>query len=242
MERGAALLELQDVDLEILRTEKRLDEMPEKRSILETRKKTREVTELRAKAEVLVSRLAAAVSKHEDECSMISTKMDDEQAKLMGGNVTNPKEVVNITREMDALRRRKDKLEMEEIELMERVEKAKGQVGKVDAALGQLAAKEAALTEQYKAKGSEMMVQIDTLKKRREVLAAALEPKTLASYESIRASKGGVGAGRLDGVMCTACRMDLPAERVAELRGGPPIAICPQCHRLIVVAPPKAED
>lgn len=241
MERTAALLELQDVDLEILRSQKRLDEMPEKRAILETRKKTREVTELRAKAAELVSRLAAAVSKHEDECAMITTKIEDEQAKLMGGDVTNPKEVVHITREMDALKRRKDKLEMEEIELMERVEKANGQVAKVDAALAQLAAKEASITDQYKAKGSEMIAQIDELKKRRELLAAALEPKLLGSYESLRENKGGVGVGRLDGVMCTACRMDLPAERVAELLAGPPVAVCPQCHRLIVVVNPEQE-
>lgn len=237
MERTQALLELQDVDLEILRTEKRLDEMPEKRSILETRKKTREVTELRAKAEVLVSRLGAAVSKHEDECSMLDTKIAEEQAKLMSGDVTNPKEVVHITREMDALKRRKDKLEMEEIELMERVEKAKGQVEKVDAALGQLAAKESALTDQFKSKGSEMMAEIEALRKRRDQLAGIVDAKTLETYESLRASKSGVGVGRLDGVMCTACRMDLPAERVAALKSGPDIATCPQCHRLIVVVP-----
>jgi len=242
MERTTALLELQEVDLGILRTQKRLDEMPEKRAILETRKKTRDVTALRAKAEELVSRLASAVSKHEDECSMIATKIDEEQAKLMTGDVTNPKEVMHITREMDALKRRKDKLEMEEIELMERVEKANGQVAKVDTALGQLAAKETSITDQYKAKGSEMMKEIEQLKKRREQLAEALDAKMLASYESLRASKGGVGVGRLDGVMCTACRMDLPAERVAELKVGPEIAICPHCHRLIVVIPKPDEE
>ncbi len=237
MERTQALLELQDVDLEILRTEKRLDEMPEKRSILETRKKTREVTELRAKAEVLVSRLGQAVSKHEDECSMLDTKIAEEQAKLMSGDVTNPKEVVHITREMDALKRRKDKLEMEEIDLMERVEKARGQVEKVDAALGQLAAKESALTDQFKSKGSEMMAEIEALKKRRDQLVGIVDAKTLETYESLRASKSGVGVGRLDGAMCTACRMDLPAERVAALKSGPDIATCPQCRRLIVVVP-----
>ncbi|MDP2232750.1 MAG: C4-type zinc ribbon domain-containing protein [Actinomycetota bacterium] len=240
MKRGAALLELQDVDLEVLRSQKRLDEMPEKRLILEVRHKTRDVTALRAKANELVSRLGAAVSRHEDECAMIATKLDDEQAKLMSGDVTNPKMVMNITREMDALKRRKDKLEMEEIELMERVEKAKGQVAKVDAALGQLSAKEASLTNHYKTKGSEMISEIDRLKARREELTHAVDAQTLTTYETIRESKGGVGAGRLAGTMCTACRMDLPAERVAELKSGPDLAMCPQCRRLIVITP--AED
>lgn len=240
MERTQALLELQELDLEAMREQKRLDEMPEKLAILETRKKSREVTALRGKAEQLVSQLAQAVSKHEDECAMLDAKIAEEQAKLMGGEVTNPKEVVHITREMDALKRRKDKLEMEEIALMERVEKANGQVAKVDAALAQLATKEGALTEQYKSKGADMLAEIETLKARRTELTAALGADLLKTYESLRESKG-VAAGRLDGAMCTACRMELPGEAVASLLAGPEISTCPRCHRLIVVLPGAGE-
>lgn len=234
MDQGAALLDLQETDLSIVRSEKRLDEMPEKLAILETRKKIREVEGLRLQAEELVARLQRAIAKHEDECSSVTEKLESEQAKFMSGEIVNPKELTHISREMDALKRRLDKLEMEEMALMERVEKARAQVDKVDAALAQLAAKEVAVTGTFKAKGSELIAEIERMKAHREALLPTIEPDLLSRYESNRATKSGIGVGRLDGSKCTACHMELPAERVEDLRGGPEIGVCPGCKRLIV--------
>lgn len=235
MDQGAALLDLQETDLSILRAEKRLDEMPEKRAILETRKKIREVQQLRVSAQELVGRLQREVTRHEDDCSTVSEKLSAEQAKFMSGEVKNPKELTHISREMDALKRRLDKLEMEEIALMERVEKAKGQIDKVDGALKQLAAKEAAVISTFKSQGSELTKEIEKLKSHRETVLPGIDADLLAKYESSRESKGGIGVGRLDGDKCTACHMDLPGERVAALRSGPPVSTCPGCRRLIVI-------
>lgn len=240
MDQGAALLDLQETDLSILRAEKRLDEMPEKRAILETRKKIREVQQLRVSAEELVGRLQREVTRHEDECSTVNEKLEAEQAKFMSGEVKNPKELTHISREMDALKRRLDKLEMEEIALMERVEKAKGQVEKVDAALKQLAAKEGSVIETFRSQGSELTKEIEALKKHRESIVPQIDAGLLAKYESSRAAKGGIGVGRLDGSKCTACHMELPSERVAALETGPEVAECPGCRRLIVI--PRQES
>lgn len=235
MDQGAALLDLQETDLSILRAEKRLDEMPEKRAILETRKKIREVEQLRVSAQELVGRLQREVTRHEDECSTVNEKLEAEQAKFMSGEVKNPKELTHISREMDALKRRLDKLEMEEIALMERVEKATGQVGKVDAALKQLAAKEAAVVSTFKSQGSELTKEIEKLKSHRETILPGVDADLLAKYESSREGRGGIGVGRLDGDKCTACHMELPSERVASLKAGPPVSMCPGCRRLIVI-------
>ncbi|MHB9002503.1 MAG: zinc ribbon domain-containing protein [Coriobacteriia bacterium] len=235
MDQGAALLDLQETDLSILRAEKRLDEMPEKRAILETRKKIRDVGQLRGSAEELVGRLQREVARHEDECSTVKEKLESEQAKFMSGEIKNPKELTHISREMDALKRRLDKLEMEEIALMERVEKAKGQVDKVDAALKQLASKETAVIATFKSQGSELTKEIEALKAHRETLTPKIDADLLARYEAIREAKGGIGVGRLEGSKCTACHMELPIERVASLKGGPDVASCPGCRRLIVI-------
>lgn len=235
MDQAATLLDLQETDLELMRAEKRLDELPEKLEILQTRHKADEVRQLRDKAEELVGRLGRAVSKSEDECSALSDKIEVEQAKMMSGEITNPKEIQHISREMDALKRRKDKLEVDQMELMERVEKAKAQVDKVDAALAQLAAKEAALTERFKHKGSELIAGIDVLRARRSNLASALDPALLARYETARSAKAGIGAGALRDAMCSACRVELPATEVDALLHGPAIGTCPNCRRLLVI-------
>ncbi len=234
MDQGQTLLSLQETDLAIIRTEKRLEELPVKKSILATRQKMRDVEALKAKVGELASGFSRAMSRNEDETAQIAEKFDTEQAKVMSGDITNPKEIQHITREMDALRRRKEKLEMEDLDLMERAEKAAGQVAKVDTALKQLAEQEATLTTQFRTEGGEIKTELEALNKKRTANAAELEPELLTRYETLRAAKGGVGAASLKGHMCSACRMELPAQRIEELLAGPDIGVCPVCRRLLV--------
>ena len=233
MNQAASLLELQRLDLEILRSRKRLEELPERQAILDVRHKLRDVSALRHKAELLVGKLNSDLKAHQDEIESLTAKIDSEQAKVM--TTADHRQVAALTREMDGLRRRRDKLEMESLGLMDRVEKATTQTATIDAALEQLTQKEAAAIEQFKSVGGALQTQIAGFEAERSALAAALDAATLADYEAARESKGAVGVGRLDGDTCSACRMSLPAERISELLAGPDVAICPHCHRLIVV-------
>ena len=233
MTDAAALLELQALDLEILRAKKRLEELPEKRAILEIRAKQRDVSELRHKAEVLVGKLSADLKGHQDEITMLTDKIAAEQAKVMA--TTDHRAVTSITREMDGLKRRRDKVEMESLQLMERIEKAKAQEATIDAALSQLADKEAAAVERFKVVGGALQKEIAANERKREVVSGTISAPLIERYESARASKGGVGVGRLDGDSCSACRMSLPAERIGELEAGDDVGTCPQCRRLLVV-------
>lgn len=233
MSEASALLELQSLDLEILRAKKRLEELPEKRAILEVRNKQREVAELRHKADLLVAKLTSDLKAHQDEISTLTEKIAAEQTKVM--ETTDHRAVTSITREMDGLKRRQDKIEMESLALMERIDKAKTQTATIDGALSQLAEKESAAVARFKSVGGALQREIATFEADRQAVADKLPKDTLARYETVRASKGGVGVGRLEGDACSACRMSLPAERVRELQTGPDVAVCPQCRRILVV-------
>lgn len=227
------LLDLQAADVRILRANKRLKELPEKTEILELRAKIREMTELKAKVELLVHKLEADLKARQDESAMIADKLSSEQTKVM--QTTDHRQIAALTREMDGLRRRADKLDMESIQFMERIEKAKAQVATVEGHLATLSTKDAELVKRYQSAGALVQAEIAQASKERTALAAALPAELLARYESIRDAKGGLGVGRLSGESCTSCHMDLPAEKVKALREGPDVGICPQCRRLIVV-------
>lgn len=233
MPQAASLLALQDLDIEILRAKKRLDELPEKHEILVTRSKIRDVNDLHGRADALVAKLSAELKAYQDETEMLTEKIDAEQVKV--SSTTDHRVAQSITREMDGLRRRRDKIEMESLQLMERIDKAKTQTDKIDEALMQLADKDAALVVQYKSVGGQLQKDIADMQSKRTALATSMDADTLKRYESIRESRGGVGVGRLEGDACSACRMTLPTTRVLALQAGPDIAICPQCRRLIVV-------
>jgi len=229
----ADLLELQATDIEIARAAKRLDELPEKAAILQARAKQREVAGLAEKAQLLLHKLEAEVRHRKDEAEMIDVKLEQEQAKIMA--TTDHRAVQSISREMDGLKRRRDKIEMEELQFMERVEKARSQVEAIAEHQDKLVAKEAELVEEFKTQGGGIQRKMSTLETRRASLAASIAPLLLESYEAARAAKGGIGVGQLEGTRCSACRMELPAERVKALSEGPDVGVCPQCRRLIVV-------
>jgi predicted nucleic acid-binding Zn-ribbon protein len=235
MTQARSLLELQAHDLELLRSAKKLDELPEKRAILEVRAKQRDVATLRARADLLTAKLQSDLKAHQDEITMLTAKIDAEQAKVM--TTTDHRAVTSITREMDGLKRRRDKLEMESLQLMERVEKVSSQTSTIDGALKQLAEKEATLVEHFKSVGGALQAHIAQEEAKRAAVAKSLPDELVKRYESLRESRGGIGVGELEGETCTACRMVLPAERVHELMTGPEIGTCPQCRRLIVVTP-----
>jgi len=227
------LLELQSIDVEIIRAKKRLNELPERRAILEIRAKERDAQALGDKADMLVRKLESEVKLRQDEATMIEAKIAQEQAKLM--STTDHRAVQAITREMDGLKRRCDKLEMEELQFMERVEKARLQVTAVHDHLSKLAEKETVLIAQFKTVGGSIQTQLADLESRRTALGASLDPALLAQYESVKEAKGGVAVGKLEGSMCTACRMELPSTRLKALNEGPDVGICPHCRRLLVV-------
>jgi len=233
MDQAASLLELQRLDLEIAHGKKRLGELPEKAVILEIRHKLRDVSALSHKADVLVGKLNSDLKAHQDEIASLTDKIDAEQAKVMG--TTDHRQVASLTREMDGLRRRRDKLEMESLGLMDRIEKASAQHATIDNAIEQLTQKEAAAIEQYKSVGGALQTETAGLEVERGKVAATLDSEILEEYEALRESKGGVGVGLLEGDTCSACRMSLPAQQIVALTAGPDIAVCPHCHRLIVV-------
>ena len=234
MTQAASLLALQDLDIEIMRAKKRLDELPEKREILAVRQKIRDVTDLHGKADLLVKKLTADLKAHQDEITTLTEKIAAEQTKVMA--TTDHRAVQSITREMDGLRRRQDKMEMESLQLMERIDKAAAQTLKIDEALTQLAEKDAAaLSSGSRPSAARCRPRSPTWSSGARRPRPAIDADTVARYEKIRESKGGVGVGRLEGEACSACRMTLPAERLRELESGDDISVCPQCRRLIVV-------
>lgn len=241
MEQSGLLEKLQELDLDLIRSRKRLDEMPEKKAILEMRKKVSEFEALRSRAAAAHDGVDAGVRRLEDETVLLEQKMATEQAKLMSGDVTNPKEVANISREMDALRKHKERLEGDTLAEMEKREKAAEQVGKVDAAIEEGKRREGVLVKDFQAKGGALNAEIARLEAERASIAAAVEPALLGQYERLREQKHGIGLGVLHDATCSACRVELPSNKVTELKAGPPIGVCPACHRLLVVTPKDSE-
>ena len=235
MEEPEILLEMQDRDVRIMRLEKQLDEMPEKRAILQARAKIEEVRTLLERTRAAGHAVDAAVKRAEDEIAAVRGKMEAEQAKLLSGAVTAPKELQAISMELDGLKRRSDKLEDEEMALLEKREQATSQEIKVLAVLEVGERKEHELVAAFKARGGDILAQTEQLHAERDALAGKLSPALRDRYEALRSSKHGIATARLEGSMCGACRVSLPAGSIESLLAGPVVATCPNCNRILIV-------
>jgi uncharacterized protein len=235
MEMARALLDLQKHDLAILRLDKQLDEMPEKRAILAARAKIADIAKLKERTDAVVRHFAASAQVFEDSIASVKAKMDAEQAKLVSGEISNPKELQAVSRELDSLRRRVEHLEGEELAEMQKREEGLAQAAKIDAALVEGAKREAELTRRFKVRGGDILSRIEAEKRARKALAAALPADLRERYEMLREKGHGTAVGMLGDGMCSACRVNLPSTKTAALLEGPDLATCPNCGRILVV-------
>ncbi|MBN2847560.1 MAG: hypothetical protein JXP72_03800 [Coriobacteriia bacterium] len=237
MTEGEMLIALMEQDRTLDRAIKTLDELPEKQAILKLRHRLKEIEGVADKARAYLKSANAMVARAADEVATVQAKIDAEQAKVLSGRVTDPKELQNLTREIDSLARRKDQLEREELNLMEKAEAGEAQVARIEATLAEGRAREASLIEEFKAHGGEMQTEIARLKAGREAMAARFDPRLLARYERLRETKRGVAVGILQGALCSACRTEIPAGQCQVLLAGPEVGECPNCKRMIIVRP-----
>jgi predicted nucleic acid-binding Zn-ribbon protein len=223
-----------------MRLRKQLDELPEKRRILETRAKRREIETIRSKADLLLQKLQSQLKAHQDELATLSEKIEAEQKKLM--STSDHRQVQSLSREIDGLKRRHEKVGVDAAAVSSRIEKAQAQAATVDDALARIDEKEQELISVFQQEGGSIQQRMAQLEADRATYVEELDADLLSRYEMARASKSGIGVGRLESSGCTACRMALPAERVAELESGDDIGVCPACRRLIVVRWEQAEQ
>jgi hypothetical protein len=69
----------------------------------------------------------------------------------------------------------------------------------------------------------------------RSAMAAELPDDLVALYESIRDSKGGVGAAALERGTCLGCHTSLPSREVERLKAAGGLQRCDHCRRILVV-------
>jgi predicted nucleic acid-binding Zn-ribbon protein len=118
---------------------------------------------------------------------------------------------------------------------MQKRENGDAQLAKIDAALAEGHRTEATLTERFKDHGGSVLERIASETRARESLVLSVDAALRARYETLRETRHGIAVGTLEGSMCGACRVTLPAGKVAALEAGPDIGVCPSCGRILIV-------
>ena len=138
--------------------------------------------------------------------------------------------------EIEQSRKKKDLIEENVLETMERVEENKKNVQELEAEAQEAQivfdAEKARLESQF----AEMANELADLTQQQQRVADSVEKPLLARYNRLKTMRKGYAVAELKDGACGGCRLQLPPQLVAEVRRGDELMDCSYCHRLLFMA------
>lgn len=172
---------------------------------------------------------------HEDEVASLGDRKMSAEAKLYGGEVSNPRELQALQEEIEALGRRTNHLDDRTLELMERIEPLDVRLAGLEGSIGAARSESDGVEVELTAAEAEIDAEIDRERSARDAATADVPPDLLTEYEQLRGPGGGVAIARLTGSQCGGCHLSLSAVEVARIRKLSPDepVHCEECGRLL---------
>ena len=227
------LLELQKIDIDIDKEEKKKRDLP-----LIIERVTKEIqglkNSLKNKNENYKN-LQIKLKRIELNLTEKSNKIKKHQEDLYGGKISDIKELKQIQKVIANYQKEKASIEEDVLDLMEEME----DLDKLISHLGEdLKAKE----EEFKKYKEEMDLARLAIKKnmdslnieREEILSKITNSRLLKEYELLRKEKGGKAIMEVDCSICPGCYLDLPSDVIYQLKKNRKIIICPNCSRILI--------
>ena len=227
-----ALLQLNELDIRLLKLKKQFETMPQRREILELRAKQRDVGAKQEQIAKMRADTDSAIALLQEKEKETITQQKKTQAKLEESS--DYKKTSALSRELESLTKKKEKIELETLKHMEKLDKITEIEAQAAGTLLKLKEQEGKAIEGFKAQGGLLQSTIAHDTTARENLAARLPVALLARYEKAVVAKGGIGAAHIEDGHCSACRMPYSEGQVVKFRASGPLAECPHCHRLLV--------
>jgi uncharacterized protein len=231
MTRARRLLELQAVDLKLDEHRTRLARvglaLQDDRALVAAR-------EAVARTTAELATVDHSVRRAEQARESAQSHVAREESQLYSGKVKSPKEVQNLQREVEALRRQVSQLDDDLLEAMITRDEAAARAEAASAALSSAEATAEGQRSALRRRERELNEQIKRLEGERETIIATIAAGDLKQYERLRRSKGGRAVSELSDDACLACGMLLPGQDVNRIKGGDEHVLCPGCGRIVL--------
>jgi uncharacterized protein len=166
------------------------------------------------------------------EAASLQARIRDLDRRLYGGTIRNPAELMEMQRELDAMRVR---LSTAEDDALERMEQADSALATMQAASANVVAREAQRAdamEPLRARLASLATQLDAANSERDAVRADAEPADLSLYARI-ASRRRPAVTQLAGEFCGGCRMPVSNEERRSVRTGTGLTQCANCDRIL---------
>lgn len=138
--------------------------------------------------------------------------------------------------EIELARKKKDSIEENVLDMMERVEQNEQAVKELEAQAQEvqnLFNNEKARLETHFANLTEELADLD---RQQKSIADMVEKPLLARYTRLKTMRKGYAVAQLRDGACGGCQLQLPPQLVAEVKRGDELMDCSYCHRILYMA------
>ena len=201
------LKRLQHIDAEVIRNKKKLDELPQRQTILETRQK-----------------LSAIIKKKTQVQDMIDA-FEDELHALLSEDERLEKKQQETQEALDRVKGDYRSVESYTKDLH----------GVIMAGCAELDAREKSAIASFQEEGGSLTRAIAQAEAEHKQLAETLNAELCRAYERSCHECGGIGVAELVDGSCSACRSAFDSTRISRIKQDAPVSRCPSCRRLLIV-------
>ncbi|NLV56361.1 MAG: hypothetical protein GXY13_12195 [Acidimicrobiales bacterium] len=230
------LLVVQGHDLKVTQLHTRRDGLPERAEAAEVEATRAERAKRLEAVDSERHRLDRDQGRLDDEVATLRSKAEAAEKTLYGGAITAAHELQALQDQIASLGRRVGELEDQELEIMVEREPFDEEAAAIGAELEALAARAADVQARITVAEAEIDAELDSERAARDAAAAEVPADLLAEYETLRASRSGIGVARLEHGTCQGCHIKLSAVELDRIKGLPDdeLVHCEECGRLLV--------
>jgi predicted nucleic acid-binding Zn-ribbon protein len=160
-------------------------------------------------------------------------KTSRDEQRLYSGVIRNPKELGDLQAEVASLKRRRQQLEENLLEVMLEREDAEAAQVRAQSHLDEVQADWTARQADLIGEREELQAGLAEIEQAREALLPSVDAGDLRVYEALRRRKGGRAVALLRDGTCGACGVGISPSLEWQLRQGK-LAPCSNCERILV--------
>ncbi len=234
MGESASLLRLQEIDVELMRRDRELKELPQRERIEMARAAAKKLAAQTSKLVGSRKDLERDIADNQAERASVEESVTKTQEGLEESQ-TDHRALRDYEKKLTDLAKRLEKLDFDRAALEEKLEAALENEQRAAELKERITTEEQAQLAAYKSEIARIAKVVEELKAERERLTAGMDERLLARYDAACKRFKGIGVETLTGNKPSVCRVALQPSQVSDLRGSDEISECPYCHRMLVI-------
>ena len=239
MSEASQLLRLQEIDLELMRSKKTAEALPQRQK----------VAAARAAAKKVAGELTKIVGQRKD----LEIEINDlaESKRFFSEKVTEIQDgtynqdfrsVQDMEFNLASLAKKIEKCDYDTDHLLPKLETVERAEANAQALADKLAREEQAQLESFKQAMEKITDSVKALAAERERIVSLLPKELVTKYEAARKRFGGVAVETLVGNRPSVCRVTLQPSSFSDIRrSSAEVTTCPYCKRILVVSEGEEE-